>query len=109
MKERDVVERMKALGTYREEYGETIKTYVKICGQLTRFERELARSGYRCTAETAQGVKKHPLISTLEALRRDKLRYESELGLTPAGAHRLRAEEPERKTGGLRLIGGGMR
>ncbi len=110
MTKKTVIERMQRLGIYREEYDETIKTYVKICVQLSKFERELAQSGYRYYTETAQGIKKHPLIATLEALRRDKLRYENELGLTPAGAKRIQAEAgPKKKVGGLRLIGGGVK
>ena len=110
MTKKDVAERMKQLGTYREEYDETIKTYVKISRQLARFERELEKSGYQYYTTTAQGIKKHPLIATLESLRRDKLHYENELGLTPAGAKRIKAESgPKKKAGGLRLVGGGVK
>ena len=98
----DVVAMMESLGVYRPEYDGMISVYVDT---LIDYRRQLAtykRLKYQCMVKTAQGVKKSPLVTTIEAARRDLLTYGEALGLTPRsnrkmmeGQYNDQAAEPE--------------
>lgn len=80
---------MKALGVYRSEFDPIIRIYAGLREQYDELNQRFVESGYDYKEETDQGSKKHPLVTTLEALRRDILAYASQLGLTPQGLKRI--------------------
>lgn len=78
------VESMKSLGVYRSEYNGTISTYADICEQYLRLTDRFKRSKYKIQTQSAQGgMKKAPIVSTLESLRKDMLMYSDRLCLNP--------------------------
>lgn len=82
----DVVRRnMKELGTYKSEFSPIVRVYAEMRQQYDEITEKYAKSGYEFEIKTAQGLKKAPIVTTLEALRKDILSYASQLGLTPQG------------------------
>lgn len=82
---KSVIESMEKLGVYKTEFDPAIERYVKLQKEYTTLYAKYAKDGYPCEVETPSGVKKAPIVATLEALRRDILKAENELGLTPTG------------------------
>lgn len=85
----DLRKRMKSLGVYREEYEVAISVLARLMRQYDTLNGNFERQGMPFEVHTSMGSKKAPIVTTLEALRRDILAYMSALGLTPAGARRL--------------------
>ena len=99
-KEQDIIDRMKALGVYKPEFDETIRRYRILSDEFGKLYSQYRKDGYQYEVTGPQGVKKAPIVITLETLRRDLLSLEDALGLTPKGLKSLQ-EEPfkaERKT-----------
>ena len=69
---------MQDAGTYRKEYDQAIKN-------LTQMQKQYD--------VLKQGTKKAPIVTTLEALRRDILAYMNALGFTPMGMKRLEGDK----------------
>ena len=84
---------MGAAGTYRKEYDPAIKNLTRMQKQYDVLEKKFAAAGYPFEVETEQGTKKAPIVTTLEALRRDILAYMNALGFTPMGMKRLEGEK----------------
>lgn len=75
---------MKALGVYKPQYNRLIDIYAELVEQYTVLTDSFQRGGYQCEAETGQGgVKKSPIVATLENLRKDILAYSDRLCLNP--------------------------
>lgn len=98
----EVVARMTELGTYRPEYDGTIAIYVETLIDYRRQLAELRRNGNRCYTETKMGMKKSPIVTTIESDRKDLLAYGEALGLTPRANKKImegqlqpHKEEPE--------------
>ena len=83
--QKNVRERMEKIGVYRDEFAPTIERYVALNIEYKKLYKQYTDDGYRCSVPTAQGEKKAPIVTTLEALRRDILQMEDSLGLTPRG------------------------
>lgn len=99
-KEQEIIERMTRLGVYKPEFDETIRRYRKLSEEFEKLFGKYKKAGYPFVVSGPQGMKKSPIVITLEALRRDLLSLEDALGLTPKGLKSLQ-EEPfkaERKT-----------
>lgn len=78
------IRRMKSLGVYREEYDGTIEIYAQLCTQYQEITDRFERSGYKVQTKSAQGgMKKSPVVATLESLRKDILAYSDRLCLNP--------------------------
>ena len=92
-KEQDIIVRMKSLGVYKPEFDETIRRYRILSDEFARLYAKYRRDGYPYEVSGPQGVKKSPIVITLETLRRDLLSLEDALGLTPKGLKSLQ-EEP---------------
>ena len=94
------IERMKSLGVYREEYEGTIEIYSQLCEQYFELTDRFEKSGYRVQTKSAQGgMKKSPVVATLESLRKDILSYSDRLCLNPKSFDSLgSAEKPKRKS-----------
>lgn len=84
-------ESMQSLQIYKPEFDPMIKVYGELQDQLEVLTKQYKKSGYKCDETTAAGSKKAPIVTTLEALRKDILAYASQLGLTPQGL--LKADE----------------
>ena len=78
-------------GTYREEYETALRNLTRMQRQYDKLEKQFADGGYPFEVETEQGSKKAPIVTTLEALRRDILAYMNALGFTPLGLKRMEA------------------
>lgn len=102
---KSTIEKMQSLGCYKPEFDPTIERYVALTTEYKRLYTQYKNSGYKCEVETATGVKKSPLVTTLESLRKDILNVEDSLGLTPRGLLKINEkafEKPRsRKSEGL--------
>lgn len=93
---------MKNLGIYKPEFDSMIAVYAQLMTQRDKLESEYKKGGYQYQVNTSSGVKKAPIVTTLEALRKDCLTYAEALGLTPRGLAKFDAKAFEkRKVGGL--------
>lgn len=80
----ETVEAMTALGTYKPEYSRIIDLYAGLCEQYERLNKEFIDGGMEYETTTgADGVKKAPLVATLESLRKDILQFSDRLMLNP--------------------------
>ena len=82
---------MMEAGTYRKDYDTALKNLTRMQKQYDVLEKKFAEAGYPFEVDTEQGTKKAPIVTTLEALRRDILAYMNALGFTPMGMKRLEA------------------
>lgn len=102
---------MRSLGVYKKEFEPVIKIYAQLKDQYDELTAQFERSGYDYSEDTAQGTKKHPIVTTLESLRKDILSYAGQLGMTPAGLKRLNdaSLQPEKSSplsDALRVLSG---
>ncbi len=74
---------MKKLGVYKPEYNDLIGIYAELREQYERHTIKHKKDKYNCEVATAQGVKKAPIVTTLEQLRKDILAYSDRLCLNP--------------------------
>lgn len=91
---------MKQLGVYKPEFEPIIKIYGELMEQYQYLTERFEESGYRFSEFTANGSKKAPIVTTLEALRKDILSYASQLGLTPQGLLKADGDAFLKKTSG---------
>ena len=80
-----VRDQMKSLGVYKPEFEPIIEVYCQLHEQYRVLTQRFIESGYRFDEYTNTGTKKAPIVTTLEALRKDILAYATQLGLTPQG------------------------
>lgn len=75
---------MKKLSIFKPEYEPIIAIYSEIREQYEFLSQKFKDSGYDFEVETSQGgLKKAPIVSTLETLRKDIITYSDRLCLTP--------------------------
>ena len=100
---------MEALGTYKPEFDAAIMRYVRLAAEYDELYKRYIDDGMPFECETAQGTKKAPIVTTLEALRKDILTLEDALGLTPRGLLKLKddAFARQKKSGMAGLFKGG--
>lgn len=98
----EVIAWMTELGTYRPEYDGAIGIYVDTLIDYRKQLAALRKEGGRCYTETKMGIKKSPIVTTIEADRKDLLAYGEALGLTPRANKKImegqlqpHKEEPE--------------
>lgn len=82
---------MVKLGIYKPEFEPIIEIYSQLLDQYEILTKKFVSSEYNYEEQTNVGTKKAPIVTTLEALRKDILSYASQLGLTPQGL--LKADE----------------
>ena len=93
----ETVERMKSLGVYRKEFDGQIEIYAQLCEQYVLLTERFEESGFEVETETQTGgKKKHPIVATLEGLRKDILSYSDRLCLNPKSFESLGLEPPKR-------------
>lgn len=96
---KNVIANMKKLGVYKAEYNDVIDVYSEIKEQYERLTKEFEKSGYAYEVGTgAEGVKKSPLITTLESLRKDILQYSDRLCLNPKANQDKMTEKKKKST-----------
>lgn len=86
--ERKIIKVMKQLGTYKAEYMVTVSRLAQMREQYA----ELTEQYNAMDKMILEGFHKPVIIGTLEALRRDILTYERDLGMTPAALKKLDAQ-----------------
>ena len=91
---KDTVNRMESLGVYRKEYDGTIRIFSELCEQYATLTERFERSRYKIQTKSAQGgMKKAPIVATLESLRKDILAYSDRLCLNPKSFDSLGIKE----------------
>lgn len=88
---------MKSLGIYKPEFDSMIGVYAQLMTQRDKLEAQYRKSGYQYQVPTNTGVKKAPIVTTLETLRKDILAYAEALGLTPRGLVKFNDKAFEKK------------
>ena len=114
---RQIVERMKALGTYKVQYVAAIDRTAELYLELARLAKEYEKAGFVTIVEYtnkagATNLVKSPIRCAIEDVYHLLLAYEKELGLTPAAMKKLGAsvEEKEQESPlelALKKLGGG--
>lgn len=100
---------MKALGVYKKEFEPVIQIYAQLQEQYDIYTESLEAADYQYSERTQTGTKKHPLITTLESLRKDILAYASQLCLTPQGLRKIQDAafaKTEKKSGLMSILEG---
>lgn len=91
------IENMKALGVYKPEYDPVIEVYSELCEQYQRLTKDFKDGGYKFQAMTADGgVKKAPIVATLETLRKDMLAYSDRLCINPKALETVTPDKPKK-------------
>lgn len=114
---RQIVERMKALGTYKVQYVAAIDRTAELYLELARLAKEYEKAGFATIVEYtnkagATNLVKSPIRCAIEDVYHLLLAYERELGLTPAAMKKLGTgvEEKEQESPlelALKKLGGG--
>ena len=93
----DTVAQMQALGVYRPEYDGTVRIYAQLREQYDALTERFERSRYKINTASAQGgMKKAPLVATLESLRKDILAYSDRLCLNPKAYDGMNIKPPKK-------------
>ncbi|GKV69845.1 hypothetical protein NCCP2716_23430 [Sporosarcina sp. NCCP-2716] len=100
---KSVIDNMKHLGVYRENFDHTIDVYVGMLAQYQAFEKQFEESGYQITVEYtnkagATNDRKTPTYSAMESLRKDLATYSNLLCINPKAFESIKKREvPVRK------------
>lgn len=95
----DTVQKMKELGVYRAEYDSTIRIFSELCEQYQILTERFEKSKYKIQTKSAQGgMKKAPIVATLESLRKDILAYSDRLCLNPKSFDSLGLKEKPKQS-----------
>ena len=90
---------MKFLGTYKKEFDPAIRIYLDIYSQYEKAWEEFKKDGMKSTVDCAGGVKKNPILVTIEDLRKQIVTYSDRLGLNPKALDQIKnAQVPKEKT-----------
>lgn len=97
--ELQIKENMKMLETYKPEFDLTISIYASLVDQYQQLEKEFRKSKFSVVEDTgySDNKKKHPLVGSMESLRKDILAYANALGLTPAGLKKISEQSNQKK------------
>ena len=98
--EKAIISHLKELGTYKKQYEEIIDIYAGLLHQYQHFEKEFEDSGYKIEEEYtnkagATNMRKVPLYTAMESLRKDLASYSDRLGLNPKSLESITAEKTE--------------
>lgn len=102
------IERMKALGTWREQFTPAVEMYAKMKRLLERLEDEFDEGDCQVVEEYtnkagATNMRKTALYSAIAELRRDVSSQEDRLGLSPAGMKRINEAEMKKRKAASKL------
>ena len=85
-----VKQAMLNLGTYKKEFDDAINMFLDIQEQYEIAWDEFKNGGMQATVECAGGVKKNPILVTIEDLRKQYVTYSDRLGLTPKSLDQIK-------------------
>ncbi|MFM1525260.1 MULTISPECIES: P27 family phage terminase small subunit [Helcococcus] len=102
---------LKNLGTYEKEFDEIIFIYAGLLAQYNQFELQFEESGYQIEEEYtnkagATNMRKVPLYSAMESLRKDIVTYSDRLGLNVKAMEGITVER--KSTSKLELVLGAL-
>ncbi len=84
---------MNKLGIHKPQYNRLIDIYAELVHQYCKLTIEFEEGGYQYEVSTGQdGVKKSPIVATLETIRKDILAYSDRLCLNPKSLETVTAE-----------------
>ena len=90
---------MEFLGTYKKEFDSAIKVYIDIYNQYEQAWNEFVKDGMKSSVECAGGIKKNPILVTIEDLRKQLITYSDRLGLNPKALDQIKnAQIPKEMT-----------
>lgn len=102
---RQIVRKMKAVGTYNVSFVYTINVLAKVLADYEETTEQFERAGGHIVVKHtnksgATNIVKNPLYLAIEKLRDDIITYSRELGLTPAGLKRIneKGNKPKKAT-----------
>lgn len=95
--ENQVVKEMKTLGVYKPEYRKMIKIFAGMVHQYEVFEEKFEKSGYKIeeaytNKAGATNMRKVPLYTAMESLRKDIAAYSDRLCLNPKSLEAVTVE-----------------
>lgn len=94
---RATIRDMKKLGTYKPEFDRVVDIYAGMVEQYYLLDEKFKQSGYQCEIVTETGgVKKAPIVTALESLRKDILAYADRLRLNPKAFESFTVEDSKR-------------
>lgn len=91
---KSIIERMQAIGTYREEFIPTIERLAALYCQRDLLEKQFAASGgnpviMHTNKAGASNPTKNPFLTARDEVYNQLLSHERELGLTPAALKKM--------------------
>lgn len=91
---RQIIRKMKDVGTYSTSFVYTIDVLAKVLADYEETTERFSRTGGHMVIKHtnksgATNIVKNPLYQAIEKLRDDIITYSRELGLTPAGLKRI--------------------
>lgn len=87
---------MQTMGTYRKEYDRLVEMYAQMCEQYATLSERFERSGYKVQTKSAQGgMKKSPIVATMETLRKDIMALSDRLCLNPKSYESMDVTQPK--------------
>ncbi|QOR34434.1 P27 family phage terminase small subunit [Clostridium sp. 'deep sea'] len=90
---RSTITAMRELGIHKKQYNRLITLYADLVYQYLTINDKFEKDGYEYEVFTAQGgVKKAPIVATLETLRKDILAYSDRLCLNPKSLETVTAD-----------------
>ncbi|NMA65327.1 MAG: P27 family phage terminase small subunit [Clostridiaceae bacterium] len=94
---------MKSLGTYKSEYRKMIKIFAGMLNQYEIFEEKFEASGCKIEEEYtnkagATNMRKVPLYTAMESLRKDIAAYSDRLCLNPKSLESIKIEKEGKST-----------
>lgn len=99
------IERMKAVGTYRAQFGAAIERVADLYVQLDELDKLWSQDGRELVVEHtnkagATNLAKHPLLDIRDGVYTQLLAHERELGLTPSALKKINdgGVQPEKKS-----------
>lgn len=84
-----LIESMKTLGTYKDEFNETVHICAGMMDRYAELADRLDSGDIRLVEITDSGTKKSAEALIMESLRKDILAYQKELGLTPGSLRKM--------------------
>ena len=94
---KETIQEMQSLGIYKKEYDKLIDIYSGMLRQYLKFEKQFENSKYKIEEEYtnkagATNMRKVPLYTAMESLRKDIATYSDKLGLNPKSLESITAE-----------------
>jgi len=98
-----IINEMKGIGVYKEEFDSIVDVFAGMLHQYQVFEKQFAESGYKIeeaytNKAGATNMRKVPLYTAMESLRKDIVAYSDRLCLNPKSLGTMEQEEEREGT-----------